>query len=58
MGFGGLFSSNGEAWKRQRPMVLSGLDPSHIKAFFPTLAKVTDRFARRWQRAAASGGMW
>ncbi|MBW8833392.1 MAG: cytochrome P450, partial [Burkholderiales bacterium] len=30
MGFGGLFSSNGETWKRQRPMVLSGLDPSHI----------------------------
>jgi len=55
MGFGGLFSSNGEAWKRQRPMVLAGLDPTHIKAFFPTLAKVTDRFARRWQRAAAAG---
>jgi len=55
MGFGGLFSSNGEAWKRQRPMVLSGLDPSHTKAFFPTLAKVTERFARRWQRAAAAG---
>jgi cytochrome P450 len=55
LGFGGLFSSNGEAWKRQRPMVLSGLDPSHIKAFFPTLAKVTERFARRWRRAAAAG---
>jgi cytochrome P450 len=55
MGFGGLFSSNGEAWKRQRPMVLSGLDPTHIKAFFPTLAKVTGRLARRWQRAAAAG---
>jgi len=55
MGFGGLFSSNGAAWKRQRPMVLSGLDPAHIKAFFPTLARVTERFARRWQRAASSG---
>lgn len=54
MGFGGLFSSNGETWKRQRPMVLSGLDPSHIKAFFPTLVKVTKRLARRWQRAAAA----
>jgi len=54
MGFGGLFSSNGEAWRRQRPMVLAGLDPAHIKAFFPTLAKVTGRFARRWRRAAAA----
>jgi len=54
-GFDGLFSSNGEAWKRQRPMVLSGLDPTHIKAFFPTLAKVTQRLARRWGQAALAG---
>jgi cytochrome P450 len=52
-GFGGLFSSNGEDWKRQRPMVLSGLDPTHVKAFFPALLKVTGRLAGRWQRAAA-----
>lgn len=52
LGFGGVLSSNGETWKRQRPMVLSGLDPAHLKAFFPTLAKVTKRLARRWQRAA------
>jgi len=55
LGFGGLFSSNGDAWRRQRPMVLAGLDPTHIKAFFPTLAKVTARFERRWRRAALSG---
>ncbi|HEY1393546.1 MAG TPA: cytochrome P450, partial [Methylibium sp.] len=41
--------------KRQRPMVLSGLDPTHIKAFFPTLAKVTQRLARRWRQAALAG---
>lgn len=51
-GFLGLFSANGEDWRRQRPMVLSGLDPAHIKAFFPTLREVTARLARRWQRAA------
>ena len=55
MGFDGLFSANGEHWKRQRPMVLAGLDPTHIKAFFPTLVKVTERLAGRWRRAAASG---
>jgi cytochrome P450 len=54
-GFSGLFSANGEDWRRQRPMVLGGLDPSHIKTFFPTLVKVTGRFAARWQRAAAQG---
>jgi cytochrome P450 len=55
LGFGGLFSSNGDAWRRQRPMVLAGLDPTHIKAFYPTLAKVTGRFERRWTRAAQEG---
>ena len=51
-GFDGLFSANDERWRRQRPMVLHGLDPTHVKAFFPTLVKVTGRLARRWQRAA------
>ncbi|WP_374567380.1 cytochrome P450 [Ideonella sp.] len=54
-GFHGLFSANGEHWRRQRPMVLAGLDPTHIKSFFPTLVKVTQRFAQRWQRAAQRG---
>jgi cytochrome P450 len=34
---------------------MAGFDPAHIKAYFPMLVKVTERFARRWQRAAASG---
>jgi cytochrome P450 len=54
MGFGGLFSANGAQWRRQRPMVMAGFDPAHIKAYFPMLLKVTERFARRWQRAAAA----
>jgi cytochrome P450 len=53
-GFDGLFTANGDKWRRQRPMVLAGLDPTHIKAFFPTLVKVTARFMHRWQRAAVA----
>ena len=52
MGFGGVFSSNGERWRQQRPMVMASFDPAHIKAYYPTLVKVTGRFARRWRRAA------
>lgn len=55
MGFGGVFSSNGEQWRRQRPMVMAGFDPAHIKSYFPALVRVTQRFAGRWQRAAAAG---
>ena len=54
MGFGGLFSANGAAWRRQRPMVMASFDPGHIKSYFPTLVKVTERFARRWATAAAA----
>ena len=54
-GFLGLFSAAGDTWKRQRPMVLAGLDPTHIKAFFPTLIEVTERFARHWRKPAQSG---
>jgi cytochrome P450 len=55
MGFNGVFSANGDAWRRQRPMVMAGFDPGHIKSYFPALVKVTERFERRWRRAAANG---
>ena len=55
LGFGGVLSSNGAAWRRQRSMVMAGFDPGHIKTYFPALVRVTERFARRWQRAAAAG---
>ena len=54
-GFNGLVSANGDNWRRQRPMVLSSFDPTHIKAFFPTLVGVTERLQRRWHKAAAGG---
>ncbi|TFZ07633.1 cytochrome P450 [Ramlibacter humi] len=55
MGFLGLFAANGDTWRRQRPMVLAGLDPAHIREFFPALVAVTDRLRRRWLRAAQAG---
>jgi len=55
MGFDGVFTANGDEWRRQRPMVMAGLDPAHIKSYFPALVRVTERFRKRWQRAAAAG---
>lgn len=55
IGFMGLFSAEGDTWRRQRPMVLAGLDPSHIREFFPALVDVTQRLRRRWEQAADSG---
>jgi cytochrome P450 len=55
LGFAGLFTANGERWRRQRPMVMASFDPGHTRAYFPTLARVTQRFATRWHGAAARG---
>lgn len=48
----GLFGSNGEAWKRQRRMVMAGLGPVHVKRYYPFLLRVAERLVGRWQIAA------
>ena len=52
----GVFAANGDVWRRQRRMVMAGFDPAHVKAYFPSLLKVTQRLRGRWQRAARAGG--
>ncbi|MBV9890591.1 MAG: cytochrome P450 [Rhizobacter sp.] len=51
----GVFGSEGEAWKRQRRMVMAGFDPRHLRAYFSSLIKVSERLAGRWGRAADAG---
>jgi cytochrome P450 len=51
----GLFGSEGEAWRAQRRMVMSGLDPGRVRAYFAQLQRVTDRLQRRWLEAAREG---
>jgi cytochrome P450 len=48
----GVFGAEGEAWRRQRRMVMAAFDPAHIRAYFPSLLKVSQRLHRRWQSAA------
>ncbi len=51
----GVFNATGDAWKRQRRMVMHGFDPGHVRRYFPSLQGVAQRLVGRWQRAAASG---
>jgi cytochrome P450 len=51
----GLFGAEGEAWRAQRRMVMSGLDPGRVRAYFAQLQRVTDRLHRRWIEAAREG---
>jgi len=53
MGFEGIIAASGQAWQRQRPMIMAAFAPGNIRAYFPTLVRVTHRLHGRWQRAAA-----
>ncbi len=48
----GLFSAEGEDWRKQRRMVMASFAPSHVHAYFPSLVKVTLRLQGRWRKAA------
>ena len=48
----GVFGAEGDVWRRQRKMVMAGFDPRHLRAYFPSLVKVSERLAGRWGRAA------
>ncbi|HET7525617.1 MAG TPA: cytochrome P450, partial [Burkholderiaceae bacterium] len=48
----GLFGAEGDSWRRQRRMVMSGLDPGRVRAYLPSLRKVTARLHKRWLAAA------
>jgi cytochrome P450 len=52
MGITGVFSAEGEQWKRQRRLTAHALDAGHLREFFPTLIKVTERLRCRWHAAA------
>ncbi|HEY2560380.1 MAG TPA: cytochrome P450 [Caldimonas sp.] len=51
----GVFGAEGDAWRRQRKMVMAGFDPRHLRAYFASLVKVSERLAGRWGRAADAG---
>jgi cytochrome P450 len=56
MGFKpGVFGAEGQAWRDQRRMVMSSFAPGHVRAYFPSLLKVTQRLRGRWRIAARSG---
>ena len=48
----GVFSAEGDAWRQQRRMVMASFAPGHVRAYFPSLVKVTLRLRERWQNAA------
>lgn len=52
LGVNGVFSAEGERWKRQRRIWLATLNANQIRGFHDRLGMITGRLLRRWQRAA------
>jgi cytochrome P450 len=57
LGMNGLFSAEGEHWRRLRRIWIAALNAQQIKTYFPRLTEVTGRLLRRWQRAASAGAV-
>ena len=55
LGTTGVFSAEGDEWRKQRKLVMKALTPEVIRNFFPTLVLLTERLQKRWQAAAADG---
>jgi cytochrome P450 len=51
----GLFGSEGEDWRKQRRMVMASFAPGHVRAYFPSLVKVSLRLRSRWRKAVRLG---
>ena len=55
LGVIGLFSAEGETWKRHRRAWMKALSVHHVKPFFEQLSQITARLQKRWEAAADTG---
>lgn len=56
LGISGVFTDEGDEWRKQRKLVMRALTPEVIRHFFPTLSSMTERLLKRWQTTLAAGG--
>ncbi len=55
LGVHGVFSAEGENWRRQRRLIMPAFHQGHLKEFFGTLCEITRRLKTRWEIAARKG---
>lgn len=55
LGAPGLFSAEGNAWKRQRKLVMPAFSMKQQRTLFPAIARITERLREHWSSAAARG---
>jgi cytochrome P450 len=52
IGFGGLFSEEGDVWKNQRRLVVTALNSNKLQRYFQVIQTACERLRRRLARAA------
>jgi cytochrome P450 len=55
MGFEGVLSAEGDAWRPQRRLAMLALAQRHLHGLYPKLQTVTTRLKKRWERLADAG---
>jgi cytochrome P450 len=55
LNIGGVFTAEGETWRKQRKLVMAGLNVEVIRNFFPTMVVMTERMLERWKASLAEG---
>jgi cytochrome P450 len=55
LGLHGLFSAEGDSWKRQRQLWMASLNTHQLRPFHDQLQTITRRLLRRWEQAADQG---
>jgi cytochrome P450/nitrite reductase/ring-hydroxylating ferredoxin subunit len=55
LGTYGVFSSEGETWRRERRLAMAALAGPNLRAFYPTLVRMAERLKKRWTVAASEG---
>jgi cytochrome P450/nitrite reductase/ring-hydroxylating ferredoxin subunit len=55
MGFEGVLSAEGDAWRPQRRLAMLALALGHLRGLYPKLQTVTTRLKKRWERLADAG---
>ena len=51
----GLFTAEGDVWRKQRKPVMRGLSPDVVRSYFPTLVHKTERLLHRWKATLENG---
>ncbi|OHX65282.1 cytochrome P450 [Flammeovirga pacifica] len=54
VGVEGVFSAEGDDWKKQRRVTQKALDKRHVEAFFPKIIQVANRLDNYWSNSLKS----